>query len=103
MFKSEISNMVSCYGISKDGEGNYLMVMEFMERGNLKEYLKRNYKELEVFDDSGYQKKSKLDFLKQIATGLKDIHRKGLVHKDFHSGNIIVNGRVCKITDLGLC
>src|SRR5689334_7548588 len=38
--------------------------------------------------------------------GLKDIHRKKLVHHDFHSGNIIVDKfeylNECKITDLGL-
>src|SRR4051812_7422598 len=103
MFKSSATNMVPCYGISKDNEGNYIMVMKFMEEGNLKEYLKNNYKKLDFY--------RKPRFLKQIITGLKDIHRKELVHKDFHSGNIIVgesgmehNKKIeCKITDLGLC
>src|SRR5436305_14261828 len=101
MFKSEVSNMVPCYGISKDKEGNYIMVMKFMAGGNLKEYLKKNYKELKFYDKNG--KNSKLHYLQQIITGLKDIHRKKLVHRDFHSGNIIVEGRKCHITDLGLC
>ncbi|CAG8513541.1 9180_t:CDS:2 [Ambispora leptoticha] len=42
--------------------------------------------------------------------GLKNIHEKGLVHKDFHSGNILSGGSEtfftdlpCHITDLGLC
>jgi len=74
--------MVPCYGISKDTEGNYIMVMKYMNEGNLREYLRKN-RELDFY--------YKLKFLKQITQGLKDIHRKHLVHRDFHSGNIIVN------------
>ena|SRR5437763_1359260 len=108
MFKSEVSNMVPCYGISKDEEGNYIMVMEFMRKGSLREYLKRNYKELEFYSNR-YTENSKLHFLRQIIQGLKDVHRKKLVHRDFHSRNIIVDNddkRIisieCRITDLGL-
>ena len=102
MFKSEVSNMVPCYGISKESKtGNYIMVMKFMQESNLKEFIKKNYQELKLYDDS--HGKDKLKFLKQIIQGLKDIHRKGLVHRDFHSGNIIVDYDKCHITDLGLC
>ena len=101
MFRSEASNMVPCYGISQDPEGNYIMVMEYMKDGNLKEYLKNNYRELDF--------KDKLKYLKEIARGLKDIHHKKLIHRDFHSGNVIVDKNnidkhiTCRITDLGLC
>src|SRR5690349_4211798 len=94
MFKSEATNMVPCYGISRNLEGNYIMVMKFMEEGNLKEYLKNNYQNLKLYDEKEaerYSRKSKLDLLQQIITGLKDIHRKGLIHQDFHSGNIIID------------
>ncbi|POG67856.1 kinase-like domain-containing protein, partial [Rhizophagus irregularis DAOM 181602=DAOM 197198] len=39
-----------------------------------------------------------------IANGLKDIHSQGLIHHDFHCGNIL-NGvdNYTFITDLGLC
>jgi len=87
--------MVPCYGISKDKDGNYIMVMEYMENGNLREYLRENYQKLGL--------ERKLLFLKQITQGLKDIHRKKLVHCDFHSGNIVVKSEYnCHITDLGL-
>ncbi|CAG8527739.1 1693_t:CDS:2 [Scutellospora calospora] len=71
-----------------DKEGNYIMVMEFMNEGNLREYLKKNYQKLDFKDD---YKCPKLYFLQQITQGLKDIHRKKLVHRDFHSGNIIID------------
>lgn len=109
-FRSSVSNMVPCYGVSKDREGNYILVMEYMKEGNLREYLKKNYRELDFKDDKSFPKCPKLNFLQQIIQGLKDIHRKKLVHRDFHSGNIIVdakdwwNDRIkCHITDLGLC
>lgn len=101
MFRSSVGNMVPCYGITQDTNGNYIMVMEYMKEGNLREYLRKNYRKL----DLGL----KSHFLKQIIQGLKDIHRKKLVHRDFHSGNIIVgkdgsygSKDECHITDLGL-
>ncbi|RGB40483.1 kinase-like domain-containing protein, partial [Rhizophagus diaphanus] len=39
-----------------------------------------------------------------IAIGLKDIHNKGLIHQDFHCGNILSDfNEDAFITDLGLC
>ncbi|CAG8740835.1 10627_t:CDS:2, partial [Cetraspora pellucida] len=66
MFRSSVSNMVPCYGISRDTEGNYIMVMEYMKEGNLRDYLRKNYKELVFYNDKR-------------------------IHQDFHSGNIIVD------------
>src|SRR5207253_777290 len=45
----------------------------------------------------------KLQRLVNIAQGLKDIHQKNLVHRDFHSGNILNEPNQCLIADLGLC
>ncbi|KLL04444.1 MAG: hypothetical protein MRERV_22c037 [Mycoplasmataceae bacterium RV_VA103A] len=107
MFRSSVSNMVPCYGISRDTKGDYIMIMEYMTEGNLREYLKKN-KKLKLYDtdNNGWVKNNKLNFLPQIIQGLKDIHRKKLVHRDFHSGNIIVDSEYgkdsCSITDLGL-
>ena len=42
LFSSE--QIVKCYGISQDlGTKNYMMVMNYMKDGNLKQYLKKNY------------------------------------------------------------
>ena len=38
-----------------------------------------------------------------IANGLDDIHKCGLIHHDFHGGNILCDKRFSYITDLGLC
>ncbi|CAG8717959.1 11107_t:CDS:2, partial [Racocetra fulgida] len=78
----------------------YLMVMDYVPNGDLRQYWKNNCLPL----------KSKLSQLLTIAEGLKSIHEKELVHRDLHPGNIlnrelsgIGSGNVlCYITDLGL-
>jgi serine/threonine protein kinase len=63
---------------------------------NISQYLKRNYNNIRLYN--------KLELLYYIARGLKDIHNKGFIHKDFHSGNILnYSSNTCYITDLGLC
>ena len=52
--------------------------------------------------------KEKLNNLFLIADGLRIIHNKGLIHHDFHCGNILndelsENSTYPHITDLGLC
>src|SRR5688500_2358391 len=53
----------------------------------------------------------KLNLVRKICRGLESIHKKELVHRDFHPGNILLNNLFfgllndyyCYITDLGLC
>ena len=74
------------------------MVMHYIPDGNLRQYLKSHYSKLNL--------NHKLQFLRDTARGLKDIHNKGFIHKDLHSGNILNEdqfGKYSYITDLGLC
>jgi len=98
--------IVKCHGISQDPEDKkYLMVMDYIPDGNLRKYLQNNYYRLTLVN--------KLDHLIDITAGLKSIHEQKLIHKDFHSGNILnetllnnkVNINKCRsyVTDLGLC
>ena len=81
---SEGDLIVKCYGISQDLETkNYVMVMNYMEGGNLRQYLKNNSNELYL--------ENKFNHLMGIANQLTSIHEKGLVHYDFHPGNILNN------------
>ncbi|RIB07807.1 kinase-like domain-containing protein [Gigaspora rosea] len=70
--------------------------MEYAEQGSLRKLLDSKYSELNWA--------SKVISLYYIADGLKIIHKANLVHKDFHSGNI-VNQNIFSsfITDFGLC
>src|SRR2546423_13698860 len=73
------------------------MVMQYMPEGNLRNYLSKNNRKLNL--------KDKLSQLLHISQGLKDLRQKNLIHRDFHAGNILkgIEKTSCLIADLGLC
>src|SRR5438552_475070 len=72
------------YGISQDPETkDYILVMKYASGGDLRQYLGDNFAEIDWYQ--------KICMLLDIAKGLKTIHDHGYVHKDFHSGNILLN------------
>ena len=93
--------IVQCYGITKDPKtNNFMMVMEYAPYGSLRQHLDKNFNSLNW--------NNKLNYLFHIAYGLNEIHEKGLIHHDFHCGNILNNkysgGDIfSQIADLGLC
>ncbi len=75
-------------------EGNYQMVMEFVEGESLKEVLER-WRPVN-FDLA-------LAMVHQTCRGLENAHSKGIVHRDIKPGNIMLTkAGVVKITDFGL-
>src|SRR5581483_11075162 len=99
---SETNVIVQCYGITKDLEtNNFMMVMEYAQYGSLRQHLNNSFNSLDW--------NNKLLNLYYIAAGLERIHLMGLIHHDFHCGNILnskklLSGSVYSlITDLGLC
>ncbi|MCE8162889.1 MAG: protein kinase [Candidatus Moeniiplasma glomeromycotorum] len=99
LFSGEFNHVVKCYGISYNSQtDNYVMAMQYIPSGNLRQYLQNNYSKLEFRD--------KIVQLRTIIKGLNSIHQQGLIHRDFHPGNIlsqVINDDVlCYITDLGL-
>jgi len=90
------SGIVDCYGVSKDPKtGSYVIVMRYAEHGNLRRYLSNCFTDL-TWDE-------KIVLFDRIGKGLKGIHDNGLVHRDFHSGNILRHEKLVYITDLGMC
>ncbi|RHZ84338.1 hypothetical protein Glove_83g111 [Diversispora epigaea] len=87
----ENDHITKCYGITQD----YMFVMEFVEDGNLRNYLRSNFFKLEWSD--------KIYILSEISDGLNYLHHKAnVIHKNFHAGNILSTGVTNLITDLGL-
>ncbi|UZO02482.1 uncharacterized protein OCT59_020962 [Rhizophagus irregularis] len=80
------NNILRIYGISQNPDtNNYIIVLEYANGGNLNNYnnnIIRNYNWI-----------SKLSVLSGIVQGLNKIHEKRLVHRDFHTGNILVSFR----------
>src|SRR5947209_5913921 len=76
-----------------------MMVIEYASNGSLRQYLNNNFNSLDWTE--------KLFNLWFIAGGLIIIHEKGLIHRDFHCGNILNDEYYMhlhsRVTDLGLC
>ncbi|RHZ46803.1 hypothetical protein Glove_606g149 [Diversispora epigaea] len=90
-------NAITIYGITKNPTKNeYVIVMDYAKYGSLRKLLNQKFKELTWREKSG--------ILLTIIQGLENIHEMSLMHKDFHSGNI-VNQHLTgsHITDFGLC
>ncbi|CAB4426615.1 unnamed protein product [Rhizophagus irregularis] len=87
-------NINKFFGISKEPLSNkYAMVLEFANQGNLREYLKNNFKFLEWSD--------KIQMSLDIVCGLKYLHSKQIIHRDLHAKNILVNNNRLMIADFG--
>ncbi|POG62879.1 kinase-like domain-containing protein [Rhizophagus irregularis DAOM 181602=DAOM 197198] len=89
-------DIVQCYGITQNPNNKeYMIVLFYCNGGNLRNYLNKSKHYINY--------KSKIDKLQQIARGLLDIHNAEKVHKDFHSGNILLDNHCPFISDLGMC
>ncbi|RHZ87552.1 hypothetical protein Glove_33g12 [Diversispora epigaea] len=87
------------YGITQDPETHsYMMVLEYAKDGNLREYLKINFNNINW--------EQKLYKLYSLSIILKNIHELDIVHQDFHPGNILSSNfklsSLIKISDFGL-
>ncbi|PKY54731.1 kinase-like protein [Rhizophagus irregularis] len=69
--------------------------MAYVINGSLRQHLNNSFNSTK-WDE-------KLIILQNIAGGLDYIHKHGLIHRDFHCGNILKEENWTLITDLGLC
>jgi len=80
------------YGIDETEEGIFI-AMEYVEGRTLREKL----------DQGPLEPGEILDIASQIAEGLSEAHRKGIIHRDIKSSNIMITPRgEVKIMDFGL-
>src|SRR6266498_1743241 len=75
-----------------------MMVMQ-LQKGSLRQHLNDKFNSLDW--------RSKSFMLQAILCGLKSIHDSGLIHHDFHCGNLLSDFNIdidqVYTTDLGLC
>ncbi|UZO04960.1 uncharacterized protein OCT59_025321 [Rhizophagus irregularis] len=99
-------NILKIYGISQNPDTkDYIMVFEYANGGNFINYI-NNY----AVNWSWHER---LEALENVINGLKIIHENDMVHRDFHTGNILsfinVQGgdenldSSFYISDMGLC
>ncbi|RGB31942.1 kinase-like domain-containing protein [Rhizophagus diaphanus] len=85
---------IRLYGITQDPVTlDYMIVMEYMSYGSLRSNLMiKKYNPYDKFNNGYF-----------IARSLSALHKCGLVHGDFHSGNILLQShRYAYISDFGL-
>ncbi len=88
-------NLIQLYGFTQNPDTlNYMVVMNYAEKGNLRKNLPNIVKEKWLV---------KLERLYYIVKGLENIHQQKFVHCDFHHGNILLEQNILSISNLGLC
>ncbi|CAB4403173.1 unnamed protein product [Rhizophagus irregularis] len=86
--------VIGCYGITQDPiTKEYMLILNYAEGGNLHDYLQNNFINITWIN--------KLHILQAIAFGLKNIHKKNFIHRDIHSGNMLLS-QCWIVGDLGL-
>ena len=91
-------NVAALYDFSRQPDGSYYMVWEYIDGETLESWLaRRGPLELEAA----------LDVARQVLAGLAEIHAQGIVHRDLSPDNILLResagGRLqAKIIDLGI-
>src|SRR5213080_1903381 len=71
------------------------MVLNYVSEGNLRNYLQKKHSKLTL--------NYRIMIFRRLCESLYFIHEKDLIHCDLHSGNMLIQGGGCYITDLGLC
>ncbi|RHZ87543.1 hypothetical protein Glove_33g96 [Diversispora epigaea] len=95
--QNKYDTSIRFFGITQDPETHsYMMVLEYAEDGNLREYLKINFNNINW--------KQKLEHLWRLSYSLRSIHKLDIVHQDFHPGNILSRNfnAYIQISDFGL-
>src|SRR6266498_5042150 len=89
-------DIVRLYGITKQLDtGAFMLVFRYYKQGDM--HMLYNRKE----NNMSY--KEICESLRDISRGISYIHDNGLYHHDLHSGNILLDSKLCYIADLGIC
>ncbi|KAM3146875.1 hypothetical protein pb186bvf_001029 [Paramecium bursaria] len=97
-------NLVNIFEFYQQGQNNqFIIIMERANCGDLQTFLKNS----DYLKKIPNTKNTRIQFMKDIATGVKELHEMGIIHRDIKPENILVfssapNQYTCKICDFGL-
>ncbi|RIB14450.1 kinase-like domain-containing protein [Gigaspora rosea] len=75
-----------------------MLVLQYANCGNLQEHLRRKQKE-KIYKIPWAEL---IKIAKEITSGLEHLHTNGIIHRDLHSKNILMDNGKVLITDFGL-
>src|SRR6266508_2948045 len=95
-FFNSLQYLNKYFGITQDpSTENFIIIMKYYRLGSLKDYITKNFHNIKWSE--------KLNILKHIVEGLDHIHNQNIIHRDFHSGNILYENEIdIAISDLGI-
>lgn len=86
-------NIVGIYDVGED-DGNYYIVMEYVEGRTLKSLIKRR---------GSLTLPEVVDIMTQLTSGIEHAHEKGIIHRDIKPQNILIlDDGLVKIADFGI-
>ena len=86
-------NVVGIYDVGED-QGNYYIVMEYIEGQTLKSLIKRR---------GSLTLPEVIDIMTQLTSGIAHAHEKGIIHRDIKPQNILIlDDGLVKIADFGI-
>lgn len=88
----EHPNVVKLYDFFEEN-GEYYLVMEFVEGNSLAEHLK----------EAPLAEKQALEYFKQILDGISFAHEHNIIHRDIKPSNILISSKsIVKVVDFGI-
>ncbi|UZO21553.1 uncharacterized protein OCT59_013941 [Rhizophagus irregularis] len=96
-YHNRFEHIIKYYGITQDhNTKDHMIIMQYADGGDLHKYLQTNFKNI-TWED-------KLTILLEISRGVYCIHKENFIHRDLHSGNILlVNEAIRKTIALWKC
>lgn len=86
-------NIVGIYDVGED-DGNYFIVMEYIEGQTLKSLIKRR---------GALTLPEVIDIMMQLTSGIEHAHEKGIIHRDIKPQNVLIlDDGLVKIADFGI-
>ncbi len=87
-------HLVKVFDVKKNADGEYFIVMEYIEGPSLRDIL--------IAEPKGLGPQKAAFFIRELAKGLGYLHEHGIVHRDMKPGNIFYEDGYVKIGDYGL-
>ena len=95
-------NIIKYYNSKKENKKFYIL-MEYCDGQNLEEFIKEHKKNNENDENKFIKEEILYNIIKQLCSGVKEIHDKNIIHRDIKPSNIFMNKEnEIKIGDFGI-